>query len=131
MILFQFTRVCCLLLVSMLLVACSSGGSATPEEAVETFVNALNAGDVDKIMEQIAFPPNMSKRESRKWLSDMAPGTKGNVKTFEILESRIARDGKTARVKFRVALDSGGDYVDDIPVFLIDGRWKILAIPDK
>ncbi len=125
------------MLVAMGWVMTSCGGSAasTPEDVVKESFTCLENKDYAGYLDLIDFKEKDGKspEEIRKQMLPLMEAKaeegiekKGGIKSWEILETTIAEDGKTAKVKTKIVY--GNDKDDKSTVKLVkkdDGTWMI------
>jgi len=120
-----------LMLLSVLLVACSS---SKPESAVEALFKAMSKQDVDKVVELYALgevPENQklqAKGKIQMIVGQVAAQMEANggLKRVDIVESTIADDGQTATIRATIIFNNGKEDTSPIRLRLEDGKWKIV-----
>jgi len=122
--------VCVLALVSVL-AACSF--SSSPERTVETFYRAVAEKKTDKAIEQLALGDiSAGEMVVAKGFLQLAIGalaieieSNGGLKRVEVLESTVAEDGQSARVRVKLSFNNGKDDTRSNRLRLEEGKWKI------
>jgi major membrane immunogen (membrane-anchored lipoprotein) len=125
-----FKVVVAVLIVSML-AACSGG---KPEDTLDRFYRAAEKGDVDTAVKQMSFASvPAEKMVQAKGKIQMIVGeaqnlikANGGYDSLEVIESKIAEDGKTATVRAKLKFKNGKDKSDSARLVKEDDGWKIV-----
>ncbi len=126
--------------VAMMGVFAACGGSAdtnTPDAAVKAAIECVQNGDYEGYLElmQLEEKDGKSVDERRKELLPLLEAKlkedlekKEGIKSYEIVETTIAEDGKTAKVKSVIVYGNGKEKKDTHKLVLTDdGKWLIDA----
>jgi len=121
----------CVLALASLLAACSLASS--PEKTVETFYRAVAEKEMDKAIEQLALGEvSAGEMVLAKGLLQMAIGvlaveieSNGGLKRIDVLESTVAEDGQSARVRVKLIFNNGKDDTQSDRLRLEEGKWKM------
>ena len=118
----------------MLFAACGSDTS-TPKAAAENWGNMMKSGDYEGIVDQIAYPDNLSAEEKEQskemflsLFNDKVKAQmekKGGITSTEVLSETISEDGKTAKVEMKVVYGDGSEYEQTLDLVNVDGDWKL------
>ncbi len=120
------------------MVSCGGGASSTPESVVEKAMTCIEEKDYAGYLELIDFQDKDGKTadEIRKEVQPLLEAKvqqsidkKGGIKSWEILETTIAEDGNTAKVKTKIVYGNH-DVDDNNTVKLVkkeDGKWMLDA----
>lgn len=117
--------------IALIVAACSS--TSTPGEAAKSYVEEVYNGNIDKVLDKIAWNENATSEEieqSKQMLSSMWKEkgkpqieSKGGLKSVEVLSENVAEDGKSAVVKMKVTYNNGQTEENEQKMVLVDGKW--------
>jgi len=118
-------------LIVTVLAACSGG---KPEDTLDRFYRAAEKGDVDTAMKQMSFAnvpaANMVQAKGKIQMivgeAQNMIKANGGYDSLEIIESKIAEDGKTATVRAKLKFKNGKDKADNARLAKEDDGWKIV-----
>jgi hypothetical protein len=113
--------------------SCGSGaGGNTPGATVKKSLKLLSEKKLDKVMELYAKKDGtaLTKEENGKMAGLMSLASaeldkKQGIKSIDILEEKIAEDGKTANVKWKITYGNGETDEDDGELVNVNGDWKM------
>ena len=124
--------------VTMILftVGCSGGNAGkSPKDIEKAIYNELQKGNYEKAVEMLFEnvesdddTPAEQKAEVMKAFTEktkQSADAKGGLKSFEILEEKIAEDGKTATVTTKVTYGNGTEDTQNSTYVNKDGVWKL------
>ena len=121
----------------ILFTAGCSGGNAgkSPKDIEKAIYNELQKGNYEKAVEMLFEnvesdddTPAEQKAEVMKAFTEktkQSADAKGGLKSFEILEEKIAEDGKTATVTTKVTYGNGTEDTQNSTYVNKDGVWKL------
>ena len=104
---------------SVLLLAACGSDTSTPKAAAENWGEMMKSGDYKGIVDQIAYPDNLSAEEKEQskemflsLFNDKVKAQvekKGGITSTEVVSETIAEDGKTAKVEMKVVYGDGSE----------------------
>lgn len=114
--------------------SCGSGaGGNTPGATVKKSLQLLSEKKLDKVMELYAKKDGtaLTKEENGKMAGLMSLASaeldkKQGIKSIDIIEEKIAEDGKTANVKWKITYGNGESDEDDGELVNVNGDWKMI-----
>jgi len=117
----------CLLLASLMLVACSS---SKPEVTAEAFFLAIADREMDKVVEMCTFDVannQMLKGKVKMAVDRTADYMEVNegLRRVEILGSNIDKSEKHANIRVKLIFNNGKDHTEFISLRSEDGKWKV------
>ena len=115
---------------------CSGGNTGkSPKDIEKAIYNELQKGNYEKAVEMLFEnvesdddTPAEQKAEVMKAFTEktkQSADAKGGLKSFEILEEKIAEDGKTATVTTKVTYGNGTEDTQNSTYVNKDGVWKL------
>jgi FlaG/FlaF family flagellin (archaellin) len=121
--------------VTVLFGACGSS-SNTPGAAAEKIAKATQKGDFKTIVNNMHIAEEGQSAEDIQMQKDMfinileekAKETideNGGIKSYEVLEEKVADDGKTAKVKMKYVYENGSEETENMSFVNIDGKWLL------
>ena len=120
---------------SVLLFAACGSDTSTPKAAAENWGNMMKAGDYKGIVDQIAFPDEMSaeeKEQSKQMFLSLFEEKakaqvekKGGITSTEVVSETVAEDGKTAKVEMKITYGDGSVDDETVELVNVDGEWKL------
>jgi len=127
----RLLKVSVLLLVSLLLTACSS---SKPEATVDALYQAAIKRDVDKATEYLALgniPESelfQAKGKVQIIIGEIAQTIEQNdgLKRIEVLESEIDEEADTAHVEVKLIFKNDEEDTESFRLRREDGKWKII-----
>lgn len=120
---------CGFIVVFVLLITVSCRGPKTPGEAAKYYTEKLYNGEVEEVLDAYVTPPKGEKR--RQYIAlvqGKLPQTvkeKKGLSKVEIVEEKVAEDGKKAKVDLKIIFGDESTDTDTMRMKLIDGAWKI------
>ncbi len=115
--------------------SCGGGAASTPESVVEKAYNCLQDKDYAGYLELIDYKekdgktPDEIRKEALPMLEAKAQALiqkKGGIKSWEILETKIAEDGNSAKVKVKQVYENGDEDNNNMKlVKKEDGTWML------
>jgi len=125
------------LLAAWVMTSCGGSGggviSKTPSDVVKAAVNKLKNKDYEGLAKYYVRKDGsaLTKEESQKLVSLCTVATqalekKQGLKDIEILEEKIAADGQTARVRYKMKYNDGSDSEDGSDLKKVNGDWFIV-----
>lgn len=124
-------RLICILAFGLALAACSD---AKPESVLETFYQALAAGDAETAARQISYSrvpaaymgqANGRVRRLAGKIQDRIQANDGLDKV-EMVEVHMAEDGKTAKIRARLKFRNGKERLQNHRLVHEGSGWKIV-----
>jgi len=122
-----------LALTALVLTVSCGTKSASPGAAAKAYMEALAAGDYEKVTDGMYFGPDMTAEETEEaramWLSlirEKGAGDieeKGGIQSVELVSEEIAEDGQSATVVLKTTDGNGETEEDSMKMVLVDGRW--------
>jgi hypothetical protein len=128
------------LMMTSLLTSCGGGGggaaailSKTPGDVVKSAINALKDKDYPGVIKYYVRKDGVAftKEDTEKftglctWASQEYEKKQG-LKGIEILEEKVAEDGMTATVKYKLQFNNGTEDNDKVDLKKINGDWLII-----
>jgi hypothetical protein len=128
------------LMMASLLTSCGGGGggaaailSKTPGDVVKSAINALKAKDYPGVIKYYVRKDGVefTKEDTEKftglctWASEEYDKKQG-LKSIEIVEEKVAEDGMTATVKYKLLFNNGTDSNDKVDLKKVNGDWLII-----
>ena len=125
-----FSLVLIAMTVSLALVSCGGGGSATPVDMETKLQTYFQKGDFEKAINytiEISMPnesTEMMKSMGSMFAEKMkqAMDEKGGMKDFKVTE--VSNDGATAELKIDVTFGDGTTEEQTAKYTMVDGKWK-------
>lgn len=113
--------------------SCSGGKSAnTPGETLKKSLSLMGEKKYDDLVKMYAKKDGtaLSEEEQKKMagLISIAGGeldTKQGIKSIDIIEEKVAEDGKSATVKFKTTYGNNETNEETTDLVMIDGKWFI------
>ncbi|KWW31329.1 MAG: Uncharacterized protein AUK63_602 [bacterium P3] len=112
------------------LVGCSGGSAkvgknATPSEVTTSMWKLIQNGDYAKAVAMTAQGQSLSEEEQMQLaqFAEALYSSVGGVKAVEILEEKIADDGKSATVKMKLTYGDGSSKNNDQKLIMTENGW--------
>jgi hypothetical protein len=114
--------------------SCGGGaGGHTPGATVKKSLNLLADKKFDKVVEMYTKKDGtaFTEEENQKMVGLMTMAyseleKKNGLKSVEIVEEKIAEDGKTADVKWKITYGNGDTDDEDGKLLNVNGDWKMI-----
>lgn len=124
-------RLMAMAIVVMAFAACGSK-SATPENAADAFLKDYQKGKYAALVEQMHFSDAVTREQKDQFAqlieAKVGPEVekKGGIAAYEIVETVVAEDGQSAKVKYNIIYgDESKDENEQLNLVLVDGKWMI------
>ena len=122
-----------LIMVVGAMLAFTSCDKESPTKVVKTYHDALVAQDFKAAMDCLCSKDGqpLSKEKKDNFAAMMEEkakkeDTKGNmIASYEVIEQKVAEDGKTATVTVKTKTVKGLEKTDKLNCILTDGKWYI------
>lgn len=116
-------------LFGIALVSCSSTDS--PESAAKKYMQLRVDGNFEELVNYIAYDEGTSQEELEKGRAMVlallqaasSMGEQEKIKSFEVGETEISEDGKTATVKISYVYENGNTEDDELKLQKVEGKW--------
>ena len=124
------------LLTALLLSSCGSGGitGKSPSDVVKAGINAIKDKDYSTALKYYKKSDGtaFTKEENQKMnmLFTMATSkleTRKGLKNLDITEEKIAADGNSATVKYKMTYNDGSEETSDVTLNKIEGSWYMIV----
>lgn len=116
------------IVVTICFMSCSNN---SPEGVVKEYYAAIEAKDYDKAMECLYFKKELTESQKEQFKNlfiDKAQkqvDKKGGIKSFEISNTDIAEDGKSAIVSVTTTYGDGTSNSQNNKVLKVEDKWLI------
>lgn len=122
-----------ILAIGAMLALSACGEKETPTTATKAYYEALTKQDFKTALDFCCDKEGKALDDSKKqslvaMLNEKAKDEKQKAKMvekYEIVEEKIAEDGKTAVVKVKTTSFDGEEKLTDTNCILVDGKWMI------
>ena len=118
----------CVAFVAFLFSACSSSG---PEGVVTEYIECLQKGNYEKIVDLMHFKKELSDSDREQLVSMLKEKVsqsleeKQGIASFSIDDVNLAENGEAATVKYTINYGDGTSKTDEGDVVKADGKWQI------
>lgn len=123
--------------IALLVVNCSGNGGNTPAGIEKTVYTELQKGNYEKAAKLLVESLDSDKESTAEQKTEMIKAftekakqsmeAKGGIKSFEVMEEKIASDGLSATVSTKVIYNDGTEKMEDSKYVKKDNTWKLSA----
>ncbi len=110
----------------------SSCGEQKPEDVAIETIEAMQAGDVDKMMSKMHCQSESDKQAFKSMLDEKLVKSMekekertGDITKIDVIETKISEDGNSANVQLKINFEKAEPQTMPVSLIKLDGKWLI------
>lgn len=121
--------------IALLVVNCGGKGGNSPSDIEKSLYTQMQNGNYEKfaelLMKNLDSDKEATAEEQSQFIktfgekAKQSTEAKGGIKSFEVVEEKIAEDGQSATVSTKVVFNDGTDKTETTKYVKKDDAWKI------